>query len=272
MIKKRIFFHPQRFFLDNVPKQPDGTCYVLNAEYGELWAAYGEQEQENERLRAVLERINLLACFASEEDTDQQPAALLEIGKLARGEPSPLDRFMPPSHEPGACLWQRDYPDNEFFFTTSCGQEGVNKETSYVFCPYCSKRLTTQEPNALKSPPAHTTEEDFQHFMGYSNLKVDEAALRWAFYAGKGEPPPQKSSEQHASDCAVNNAPALPVGPCNCGAKKSSERCICPGDYILKECPAQHPAEGAIVQPWPWPMCNGCGNEPNACTCDSERT
>jgi hypothetical protein len=23
---------------------------------------------------------------------------------------------------------------------------------------------------------------------------------------------------QHASDCAVHNAPALPVGPCDCGA------------------------------------------------------
>lgn len=25
----------------------------------------------------------------------------------------------------------------------------------------------------------------------------------------------------HASDCAVHNAPALPVGPCDCGAKES---------------------------------------------------
>jgi len=23
----------------------------------------------------------------------------------------------------------------------------------------------------------------------------------------------------HASDCAIHNAPALPVGPCNCGAE-----------------------------------------------------
>lgn len=54
MTKKQIFFHPQRFFLDNIPKQRDGECYVLNAEYGELWAAYGEQEQEIERLKAAL--------------------------------------------------------------------------------------------------------------------------------------------------------------------------------------------------------------------------
>jgi DNA repair exonuclease SbcCD ATPase subunit len=54
MTKKQVFFHPQRFFLDNVPKQTDGTCYVLNSEYGELWAAYGEQEQEIERLRGNL--------------------------------------------------------------------------------------------------------------------------------------------------------------------------------------------------------------------------
>ena len=25
----------------------------------------------------------------------------------------------------------------------------------------------------------------------------------------------------HASDCAVNNAPALPVGPCDCGVNES---------------------------------------------------
>ena len=58
MTKKQIFFHPQRFFLDNVPKQTDGTCYVLNSEYGELWAAYGEQEQEIERLQRDLRRAN----------------------------------------------------------------------------------------------------------------------------------------------------------------------------------------------------------------------
>lgn len=28
----------------------------------------------------------------------------------------------------------------------------------------------------------------------------------------------------HASDCAVHNAPALPVGPCNCGAQAKAER------------------------------------------------
>lgn len=32
------------------------------------------------------DRINMLACYASEEDTAVQPAALLEIGKFARGE------------------------------------------------------------------------------------------------------------------------------------------------------------------------------------------
>jgi len=58
MTKKQAFFHPQRFFLDNVPKQTDGTCYVLNSEYGELWEAYGEQEKEIERLRGALERID----------------------------------------------------------------------------------------------------------------------------------------------------------------------------------------------------------------------
>lgn len=27
----------------------------------------------------------------------------------------------------------------------------------------------------------------------------------------------------HASDCAVHNAPALPVGPCDCGASQAAE-------------------------------------------------
>jgi hypothetical protein len=38
---------------------------------------------------ALLERINMLACYASEEDTSAQPVALLEIGKLARKEIAP---------------------------------------------------------------------------------------------------------------------------------------------------------------------------------------
>jgi len=38
---------------------------------------------------ALLERINMLACYASEEDTKAQPVALIEIGKLARLEMKP---------------------------------------------------------------------------------------------------------------------------------------------------------------------------------------
>lgn len=37
----------------------------------------------------------------------------------------------------------------------------------------------------------HTTEEDFEHFLAYSNLKVDREALRWAFYAGRNENRPE---------------------------------------------------------------------------------
>ncbi len=33
-----------------------------------------------------LEQINLLACYASEENTGSQPQALLAIGRIARGE------------------------------------------------------------------------------------------------------------------------------------------------------------------------------------------
>ena len=40
-------------------------------------------------LERILERINMTACYASEEDTSAQPEALLQIGKLARGEEVP---------------------------------------------------------------------------------------------------------------------------------------------------------------------------------------
>lgn len=43
-------------------------------------------------VKALLDQINMLACYASEEDTSSQPAALLEIGKLARGESTPFTR------------------------------------------------------------------------------------------------------------------------------------------------------------------------------------
>jgi len=33
-------------------------------------------------------------------------------------------------------------------------------------------------------------------------------------------PPPSK--KQHASDCAVNNEPALRAGPCDCGAHSNA--------------------------------------------------
>jgi hypothetical protein len=37
-------------------------------------------------LLARLDKINMLACYATEEDTDARYAALIEIGKMARGE------------------------------------------------------------------------------------------------------------------------------------------------------------------------------------------
>jgi hypothetical protein len=43
-------------------------------------------------LLGVLERINTLACYASEENTDSREAVLLEIGKLARGDAAPESR------------------------------------------------------------------------------------------------------------------------------------------------------------------------------------
>lgn len=48
-----------------------------------------DARNEIERLRKLLERINLTACYASEEDTDSRVETLLLIGQLARGEVMP---------------------------------------------------------------------------------------------------------------------------------------------------------------------------------------
>lgn len=41
----------------------------------------------------------------------------------------------------------------------------------------------------------HTMEDNFQHFLSYSNLRVKIPehidALRWAFFAGADKPPPE---------------------------------------------------------------------------------
>lgn len=41
-------------------------------------------EAERDALREALEEINLMACYASEEDTDSREAMLLKIGESAR--------------------------------------------------------------------------------------------------------------------------------------------------------------------------------------------
>ncbi len=86
-----------------------------------------------------------------------------------------------------------------------CGLGTCKDHPAAVFhppatCPECA----SGEPAyaLLEAVKPHTTEDDFQHFMAYSNLKVDEAALRWAFYAGKDEPPPGKSNVHPGPDCS----------------------------------------------------------------------
>jgi hypothetical protein len=34
---------------------------------------------------------------------------------------------------------------------------------------------------------------------------------------------PRAGAVVHASDCAIHNAPAMPPGPCTCGAKKAGK-------------------------------------------------
>jgi hypothetical protein len=43
-----------------------------------------ELQVEITRLRDLLERINMCACYASEENIEAHAAALIEIGQLAR--------------------------------------------------------------------------------------------------------------------------------------------------------------------------------------------
>ncbi len=43
-----------------------------------------EARAEITALKTVLEEINMIACYASEEDIDSQPKALLMIGEKAR--------------------------------------------------------------------------------------------------------------------------------------------------------------------------------------------
>lgn len=54
-----------------------------------LGIGYEARGQEIDRLKALLERINMAACYASEENTDARAEMLLLIGKLARGEVKP---------------------------------------------------------------------------------------------------------------------------------------------------------------------------------------
>jgi hypothetical protein len=47
---------------------------------------YADAAEEIDDLRKRLDRINWLACYASEEDVNSAETVLLEIGKIARKE------------------------------------------------------------------------------------------------------------------------------------------------------------------------------------------
>lgn len=53
---------------------------------------------------------------------------------------------------------------------------------------------------------------------------------------------------------------------CSCGNRDplTATRCSrCDGSFPTAQKASEQP-------PWPWQMCTGCGNEPNACTCDTQ--
>jgi hypothetical protein len=49
---------------------------------------------------------------------------------------------------------------------------------------------------------------------------LDRKIRSWDEWRKKRE---KEEAVQHASDCAVHNAPALPIGPCDCGASIKQE-------------------------------------------------
>jgi hypothetical protein len=121
---------------DNAPRPSNERCNFFGEGRGQcLKPAY--------HILAVQKQQRYHTC---EEDGRLLDVALTGLAAVREAE-----RRRENAPETNVCLWQRDYPDNEFYFTTACGQEGVNKETSYEFCPYCSKKLTTNVPTAVKA-------------------------------------------------------------------------------------------------------------------------
>lgn len=85
-----------RYFGDHEPVLPCLWCKIdrLTSELNVArthwgWKPYRDAVLERDRLRATLEMINMLACYASEENIDSREQVLLRIGELARGEVSP---------------------------------------------------------------------------------------------------------------------------------------------------------------------------------------
>ena len=99
------------------------------------------------------------------------------------------------SRDTPACLWQRDDPDNEFFFNTACGQEGVDRETSWVFCPHCGKRLTTQTPEAA-------CHHDWQVISASKQIYVCKLCAR-QMPCSSPEEPSAKLPKPDCADCGM---------------------------------------------------------------------
>ena len=68
-------------------------------------------------------------------------------------------------------------------------------------------RLSDEARESDSGPPLYV----------YGTGKTIVEAIRNANIAAESALPLGETDSVHASDCATNNAPALPVGPCNCG-------------------------------------------------------
>jgi hypothetical protein len=51
------------------------------------------------------------------------------------------------------------------------------------------------------------------------DLEADNDAQRFEIVRAN----PEARAVVHASDCAIHNAPAMPLGPCTCGAEKAGK-------------------------------------------------
>lgn len=104
----------------------------------------------------------------------------------------------PPSHEPSEGL-----------------RQALRRMECQKICPKCGQDpYDGHDMCSEPAPTSHTTEENYHHFLAYSNLPPS-AALRWAFYAGADETVPGKAGEPRIENLtdATQSGPFVSMEP-----------------------------------------------------------